>query len=356
MPAPGPGGVTAWIGVDMDAVLPRSTGVAVRVTAPARLSFTLISLDGESLRRNGIASVAVERPGAAVEVRVARGSTVVGAEPETSAELLAAVNVLGRLWDGPPVEVRLASALPQHSGFGSKTTTLLALGAAYATLCGQDADPRELARLLGRGRTSGASTGLATHGGFLVDCGHRNPPDFRSDPRRYLKPSHFAEPVDPPTPVVRLDFPDWPIMILLANGSNVGGERELEWFRAITPIPPQESWRTSHLVFMGLVPSVAERDYDGFCATVDELTFTGHFKRAQVDLQGERMTGLLEAGRREPSIDAIAMSSMGPGCFAFARDRPAAAAWAERLRRRGEIRDYWFTTARNRGASTEILR
>jgi beta-ribofuranosylaminobenzene 5'-phosphate synthase len=332
-------------------------GTAVRVSSPARLSFTLISLDGESRRRNGIASIGAERPNATVTATATpgRATTVVGAEEETHHALVDGLAKLQRIWDGPDVALDVQSSLPAHSGFGSKTTTLIAAGYAYGLLSGQTPDIRWLSATLGRGRTSGASTGLAEHGGFLVDCGHLNPPDFAAEPTKYLRPSHFATEVQPPTPVIKMDFPDWPILILQVNGRNIGGPEELEWFTTTMPIPPAESWRTSHLVFMGLAPAVAERDYDTFCSVVNELTFTGYFKRAQIALQGQEMVDLLDEGRSQSSVDAIAMSSHGPTCFAFCRDTEAAAAWAEGLRQRGVIRAHWFTTVRNSGLAATWL-
>ncbi|MDT0427337.1 beta-ribofuranosylaminobenzene 5'-phosphate synthase family protein [Streptomyces salyersiae] len=330
---------------------------AVRVSAPARLSFTLISLDGESMRRNGIAAMAVDRPGLTAEVRAADDGVteVTGTADETTREVTAAVETLRKLWDGPAARVTVDRPLPQHSGFGSKTNTLLAVGHAYGRLCGREPSPRELARLLGRGRTSGASTGLAEFGGFLVDGGHRNPPEFAQDPQAFLRPSRFAREVAPPRPVVRLDFPDWPVLILLTHGRHLGGQEELRWFQRITPIPPEESWRTSHLVFMGLAPAIIEQDYEAFCAAVNEITFTGHYKQAQIAFQGEAVTGVLEAGRAAPSVDAIALSVTGPACFAFTQRPDEATVWAEDLLRRGLIRDFWFTRANNDGMRTTHL-
>jgi beta-ribofuranosylaminobenzene 5'-phosphate synthase len=329
---------------------------ALRVSAPARLSFTLISLDGTSMRRNGIAAMAVDRPGLTAEIRAADSVTrVTGTAEETARELTTALGTLQRLWDGPPVQVTVTEPLPQHSGFGSKTNTLLAVGHAYGRLCGLEPELRELSQTLGRGRTSGASTGLAEFGGFLVDGGHRNPPDFSETPHTYLRPSRFAQQVAPPQPVVRLDFPDWPVLVMLTHGRHLGGKEELDWFQSVTPIPPEESWRTSHLVFMGLAPAVLEQDFDAFCAAVNEITFTGYFKQAQIGFQGDAVTSVLESGRAEHSVDAIALSVTGPACFAFSRRPEAAALWAEDLRRRGLIRDFWFTKANNDGICTTHL-
>lgn len=327
---------------------------AVRVCGPSRLSFTLINLDAGSLRRNGIAAMAVRRPGLIAEVQPVLGaSRVTGAAEETAAGLLAALATLEKRWEGPPVNVHLTRPLPQHTGFGSKTATLLAVGRAYAEICGRSVELPELSHLLGRGRTSGASTGLAVTGGFLVDGGHRNPPEMAADPAAFLRPSRYAPPAPVPRPVVSLPFPPWPVLILITHGRHLGGQRELDWFTRVTPIPSEEARRTAQLVFLGLAPAVAEHDFDGFCDAVNEITFTSHFKREQIMFQGRPVEDVLAAGRASSAVDAIALSVTGPACFAFARDPRAAEAWAASLLRKGLLRDYWFTQADNRGLTLD---
>lgn len=331
------------------------TAHTVQVSGAARLSFTLINLDAASLRRNGIAAMAVRRPGLTVQVRASPdgASRVLGVEPETTADLTAALATLEKLWDGPPATVTVTRALPQHCGFGSKTVSLLAVGRAYGALCGQDPALPRLAELLGRGRTSGASTGLAESGGFLVDGGHRNPADFATSPATYLRPSRFAQPVPVPKPIVRLPFPPWPVLVLMTNGRHLGGAEELAWFQRVTPIPTEQAQRTAQLVFMGLAPAVAEHDYDAFCDAVNEITFTSHFKRAQIAFQGRAVEDVLAAGRDSAAIDAIALSVTGPACFAFTREPTAAREWAQSLTRRGLLHDFWFTDADNRGLTLD---
>jgi beta-ribofuranosylaminobenzene 5'-phosphate synthase len=299
----------------------------------------------------------VQRPGITARAHLVDRDTirVVGTVQETTDDLAAGLRTLRERWDGPGALIEVVRPLPQHSGFGSKTTSLLAVGYAYGMLCGRRADLRKLSALLGRGRTSGASTGLAAHGGFLVDGGHRNPPEFYSAPREYLRPSRFAAAVDPPTPIVRLPFPEWPVLILMSNGRHLGGAEELAWFQSVTPIPPVEAARTAQLVFLGLAPAIAEHDYDGFCAAVDEITFSSYFKREQIRFQGTEMIDLLDEGRAEKSVDAIALSVTGPACFAFTRDPAAATRWAEGLRERRLVRDFWFTNADNTGITTTFV-
>lgn len=333
------------------------SGWAVRVAAPARISFTLINLDAGSLRRNGIAAMAVERPGLTAEVRRSPDGEcrVRGVAEETAAELSAALGTLAERWGGPPAAVTVTRPLPPHSGFGSKTTSLLAVGYAYGVLCGRRPVIRELSEVLGRGRTSGASTGLAEVGGFLVDGGHRNPPEFAASPASYLRPSRFAPPVPPPAPVVTLPFPPWPVLILLTRARHLSGGEELAWFQRVTPIPVEEARRTAQLVFMGLAPAVAEQDYEAFCDALNEITFVSWFKREQIAFQGRSVADVLDEGRGATAIDAIGLSVTGPACFAFTRDPVAAEKWAADLRDRGLVEDFWFTNAVNHGLTINCV-
>src|SRR5207302_1833838 len=117
------------------------------------------------------------------------------ADENGAAHREAVTGLLARLrdaWDGPPARIVIRKGLPPHTGFGSGTTTALAVGRAYAQFAGRPIDGGEIARMAGRAGTSGASPNLIERGGFLVDGGHRNPDDFAEDPKRYLVPTRYA--------------------------------------------------------------------------------------------------------------------------------------------------------------------
>ena len=324
----------------------------VRVRAAARLSFTLIDLNGATGRRNGMASMSLRDPAMTAtlwpddigEHRVA------GQDTQHGEQITALLDVLCAQWGGPAVRCVVDSALPAHHGFGSKTTTLLAIGKAYATLCGQAMTSGELARLCGRAGTSGASVNLIDSGGFLIDGGHANPDDFVEDPHRYLLPSRFAGAGRTPPALVRLPFPPWPVLVIVGKGVELHGKPELDWFRRTLPIPYEEVCRTAHLLLMNMAPAIAEADYPAFCRALDRLTFDTWYKREQVATQSDEIRALLEQGRARQEIDAIGMSVTGPMCFAFTRDPAAAVRWLTPLRDSGAVLDFFFTTAQNNPA------
>jgi beta-ribofuranosylaminobenzene 5'-phosphate synthase len=321
----------------------------VRIRTGCRVSFTLIDLNGETGRRNGMASMALRSPAfeAAIfpsEVTEFRADSN-GAEHRDS--VLAALERLREAWNGPAVQVDIRKGLPAHMGFGSGTTTVVAIGRAYAQFADRPIDGAEIARLAGRAGTSGASPNLIERGGFLVDGGHLNPDDFAEDPRRYLVPTRYAGGGRRPPVLIAAPFPPWPILVIIPNGNQMHGEVERDFFYRTLPIPAEEARRTAHAVLMNLATSVLEADYQAFCRAVDFITYESYFKQRQIEMQSTEVKSLLEEARRGKELDAIAMSSEGPMCYAFTERPRSAIEWLRELKEAGVVRDYWFTGARN---------
>ncbi|MGC1852131.1 MAG: beta-ribofuranosylaminobenzene 5'-phosphate synthase family protein [Solirubrobacterales bacterium] len=321
----------------------------VRVRAAGRLSFTLIDLNGNGGRRNGMASMSLRDPSFQAVVRPADRVAVVDDDGRARhvAEIVEFLRALRKRWQTPPAEVVVEQPLPAHTGFGSKTTTLLAIGKAYMQLCGRVSSTEELAQTAGRAGTSGASVNLIDAGGFLIDGGHANPPDFGEDPQRYLVPSRFAGAARKPPPLVSMPFPPWPILIFLGVGTELSGAPELDWFRETLPIPVEEARRTAHHMLMHMAPAVAESDYGAFCDALNVLTYEHHYKQEQIAVQSEEIKTVFREARDAAEIDAIGLSVTGPMCFAFSRRPADAVAWVESLRSRGLVREHWWSCAQN---------
>ncbi len=329
----------------------------VRVRTGCRVSFTLIDLNGETGRRNGMASMALRSPGLEAVV-LPSDADQVEADENGSAHMEAITSLLQRLrdmWDGPPARVVIRKGLPPHTGFGSGTTTALAVGRAYAQFSGRPIDGVEIARAAGRAGTSGASPNLIERGGFLVDGGHRNPDDFAEDPRRYLVPTRYAGGGRRPPVLISAPFPPWPILVIIPNGNQMHGETERRFFHRTLPIPAEEARRTAHAVLMNLATSVLEADYEAFCRAVNFLTYQSYFKQRQIEMQTADVKRLLQEVRERDEIDALAMSSEGPMCYAFTRRPQAAVRWLAEVREAGIVREYWFSGARNAPATVDWI-
>jgi len=268
-------------------------------------------------------------------------------------DCLALLRRLRVAWKGPPTFVSIERGIERHVGLGATSMTMLALARAYAELCDVRVSIDELARLTGRGGTSGASVNLFETGGFVVDGGRKRGDDAAD---AHLLPSRFARvTLRRPPVLIRRDFPRWPVLLMRGAGRGLEGPEELEWFRSIVPTPIEEARRASHLVLMGLAPAVADADYEGFCTAVNAITRTGYYKRKQLELQVAEVRALaLDAPHRD-DVHASGLSSMGPTCFAFVEESAALEAWLMELRDCGVIESYHFTRASNHGAAVEHI-
>lgn len=330
-------------------------GWGVRVRAASRLSFTLIDLSDHGGRKNGMASLSLRDPSFEATVRPATESDVIADEVSAvyADDIRRLLSEAARRWHTPPATVTVERGLAPHTGLGSKTTTLLAVGQAYLLLSGKKVSTERLARVVKRGGTSGASVNLIDRGGFIVDGGHKAPLDLAAEPGLHLRPSGFALPARKPPVLVRLKFPPWPILMILAAGHNVHGPSEATWFEGVVPIPVEEARKTAHLILLHLAPAVAEADYEAFCRTVNVITSETYYKREQIARQSHGVRQLISEAQRRPEVDAIGMSSMGPCCYALSRRPEALVSWLEEQREAGLVERFWFTTAQNHPAVFE---
>lgn len=151
---------------------------AVTVRSPCRLSFTLIDLTGKSGRKNGMASMVVETPSFSCRLAQSTRTSVESNDAGSEYHDVIAnyLESLRRELGGGYVRVCLDGHIPTHTGFGSKTNTLLSIGKGFAAVYGIDAATDRLAAIAGRAGTSGGTVNLIDRGGFLVDGGHATPP------------------------------------------------------------------------------------------------------------------------------------------------------------------------------------
>jgi beta-ribofuranosylaminobenzene 5'-phosphate synthase len=169
-----------------------------------------------------------------------------------------------------------------------------------------------------------------------------------------LLPSRLIGPGPKAPLLIASAFPAWPILMVMPRGKHIHGPAEADFFYSTLPIPLAEAQKTAHTVLMNLAPSVVEADYHAFCRALNCITFDTYFKQRQIELQDATVHTLINEARRN-GIDAIGMSSMGPGCFSFTRAPRRAVGWLKELRKDGIVSDFWFTRAANQPARVERI-
>jgi beta-ribofuranosylaminobenzene 5'-phosphate synthase len=317
-----------------------------QVSAPSRLHFGLIDLNGDQGRIDGGAGVALSHPRVVVKSRRGRGRLDL---PDEAAELLQ--GLADRLQiDLASLDVELSEGFSPHVGLGSHTQLALALGSAISLAAGQERSLRSLAEAAGRGGTSGIGVNVFDKGGLVIDGGHTFGPGKEKE--RCLPSSASQAGVAPL--LARYELPESWRFALVTPRSEPGahGTREVSLFEEAFPLDPVETGAVCRQVLMGLMPAAALGDLEGLGRSLTTLQRQG-FKKLEVSLQPRP---IVELGRVmvEAGAAGAGLSSFGPTVYALTGDESKATevvhAALSYLEGQGIEGDGWTTAPDNHGA------
>src|SRR3990167_10716023 len=161
------------------------------------------------------------------------------------------------------VSVTVRSLAPEHHGFGSKTSLLLAIAQSAFLAAGynpyeQKARIVELSR---RGGTSGIGVNSFWTGGLVVDGGHKAP----SQDRLFLPSSERRSNKVPPV-IVHANMPrNWVVQTYYdPEFRAIEGDEEKALFQSIMPLSHEDIHKTISATYHGIVPAVIEADLEQF--------------------------------------------------------------------------------------------
>lgn len=287
----------------------------VSVSTGTRLHLGFTNLSGDLGRCFGSIGVALDRPSTTVVVEECDEFEVRGGDRE---QLRAYARRFAEHFGVEPrVSIDVRERIPEHVGLSSGTQLALGVGAGLAAICGIDADIREVARALGRGRRSGIGITAFQGGGLVIDAGAR------------LQPAG-GDAV--PTVVWRRDFPAaWCFVVAIpGEGRGLSGQSEEGVFEALVPSVriSEEVCRLTQLVLM---PALVEQDIEEFgraLTAIDRKTgayFAG--------VQG----GVYAGGETDETVDTMlragvagaGQSSWGPAVYGLVHENAAGRVEAE---------------------------
>lgn len=278
----------------------------MRIETGCRLHFGLIDLNGNIGRVDGGVGLSLENPGMIIEGELSDEMEVTGAMSNRAAH---AVQAVQEEIEGDPVRLKITSIIPQHVGLGSGTQVALASGRLTSLLNESELSVDKLAKITGRGGTSGIGTAAFDNGGFIVDGGHN------FEEKDHFVPSSVSN-VGPPPVIARYDFPPWEIAVFIPEGEGAYGRQEFGVFNEACPIDPSEVGRLSRVIIMKLLPSIKTADFRDFKESIQSIQQTG-FKKEEVKRQpksAQLIEDLTQAGY------AAGLSSLGPAVFAVHPD------------------------------------
>jgi beta-ribofuranosylaminobenzene 5'-phosphate synthase len=287
----------------------------VIIRTASRIHVTLLDMNGSLGRVDGGIGIALDDPSILLEAQAVPSLEIHGCNSLTAQRIRdCAERVLAKIHAGSSVSITVREHYPAHTGLGGGSQLALATARACCELYGTAMTTGELARMVGRGGTSGIGTAAFEHGGFIVDGGHRFGPGCA---KTGFAPSSASKGVQPPPVLMHHDFPgDW--RILLATPSlpeGASGTREIEIFRNCCPVPLDEVRMLCHEVLMRMLPGIAEQDLDQFGTSVNAIQELG-FKKVELSFQPRVVPGLLDAMRAAGAAGA-GMSSFGPTLYAI---------------------------------------
>ena len=294
---------------------------SISVSLPTRIHLGLLDLSLEGIRVDGGIGLMLDRPGIALTGRL--GS-------ETHESLLPALRLVEQgLGLAAPrgYGVSLAGDYLQHVGLGSGTQIRLGLAALLLALNERKVEISELAPMVGRGGTSGIGSWGFWTGGYVVDAGHD---------RRHKKSFQPSALVDAPTmpPLVSTGpFPWTPIIAIGSGLKKIYGHVEELLFQQHTPIPRSETLAGYEALYGGMLPSILERDFEGFCTHLDVYSATG-FKKRELEIQGAAGRQCIST-MRDAGLRGVTMSSWGPCFVGFVRSTAELPPIVERLTQGG---------------------
>ena len=291
------------------------------IRTPSRLHITLIDLNGVHGRIDGGVGLTLDDPSLHLEAEPCENGieTVFSKSSQKIPGLVedyskkiesAASKVISAMNYNGGFKFNLDAAYSPHSGLGSGTQLSLAVAKLITKLNGQNINAQILAKMVGRGGTSGIGVESFENGGFIVDGGHK------SNEKSNFLPSS-ASSASPPPIIARYNFPeDWKIILTIPNVERgVSGSKEIDAFQNYCPINLRDVEKLSHLILMKLMPAVVESDLDAFGSAINNIQCTG-FKKIENKLQNSRINSIMEE-LRNAGAAGVGMSSFGPTIYSF---------------------------------------
>ncbi|MFZ1127135.1 beta-ribofuranosylaminobenzene 5'-phosphate synthase [Methanoregula sp.] len=325
----------------------------VIIRTPSRIHVTLLDMNGGLGRVDGGIGIALDDPSILLEAQASPSLEVRGCDSLTAQRVReCAESVLAKIHAGSSISITVREHYPAHIGLGGGSQLALATARACCELYGKSMTTRELARMVGRGGTSGIGTAAFEHGGFIIDGGHRFGPGRE---KTGFAPSSASKGVQPPPVLIHHDFPrDWRILLAIpALPEGASGTREAGIFRNCCPVPVDEVRTLCHEVMMRMLPGIAEQDLDLFGTSVNIIQELG-FKKVELSFQPREVSGLLDAMRAAGAAGA-GLSSFGPTLYAIGdtgMQEIERAAQSSMLEMGGG--STYITSARNSGAAVRI--
>ena len=282
----------------------------ITVKTICRVHFGFLDLSGDLGRLYGSIGVALDDPSTIVKVTKAEQLIT---ENGGEKKIISFVKKFSQHYQvQPTVRIQLIDSIPEHTGLGSGTQLALAVSTALAKICEIDANVRELARIMGRGRRSGIGVACFETGGFIIDSGRKNVCENRA--------------ATPPAVIFRHDFPaDWCFVLVIPETEKGLFGREEDEAMSLLKCPKRISEEICRLTQVKLLPSLIEKDIEEFGNALSEIDLrTGRcFEKAQGGIHRGKVAEDLVQFMLQCGAYGAGQSSWGPSIYGLVDETKA---------------------------------
>ncbi|MEM1742776.1 MAG: hypothetical protein QXK95_02300 [Nitrososphaerota archaeon] len=297
------------------------------VETGSRIHLGFIDPVGLSGRRWGSIGLYVKNP--SLKIRVDKSEKIQVNGPSWIDDL---VRFIVEKLEVPGLKIECIEYIPRHVGLGSGTQAIFSIAYAATKLDGIDYTLEELANLFRRCRRSGAGFWLFQKGGLVVDGGKSSENEI-------------------PPLLFRIDFPEeWIIVLGLPENtsSRVYGDIEEKYMEDISR--EGDPRNIAYTVLMKLIPSLVNRDFDGFTEAVEELDVetSRFFQKHQGGTYSYYSLSAVDV-LKKAGVKGVGQSSWGPTVYGF-MEKKYVDDVVEKLRSVEGFR-FIFTSPRNSGAT-----
>jgi len=315
----------------------------VAVRSYPRLHLGLLDLSGAYMRVDGGFGISVSAFPLTATVSESVSTQIVGQSADIRKLCQHVLDDMKEILPHTCVKIAVESEGALHWGLGFATQCVFSVAQALLLFFQLDISKDELALILHRGGTSGIGIHSFYHGGFLVDGGHAFPKD-----KNTLGPTSQCTPTVIPPLIARLPFPNWLICIAVPNVQRLlGGMDEVEFWHQVTPIPIDEGRLLCHNLLMGILPSVALKNFSDFCSAIQISTIAG-MKKREIAYWQPGFTQCSDILRKN-GWHGITLSSLGPAIIGFAENSEIVMVKKSAMESSGLFSSIVITTARNSG-------
>jgi beta-ribofuranosylaminobenzene 5'-phosphate synthase len=321
----------------------------VVVRSVSRIHITLIDLHGGLGRVDCGVGFTLEEPKMVVSAKRSKSFKVKG---DIEGKAKDAIFKLSNYYNlDKLVSIDVKESYMPHVGLGSATQIYLSSSFAFLKLNLVKASVREVAKIVGRGGTSGIGIAAFEHGGFILDGGHKF---GKGEEKESFLPSSASK-ASPAPLLARLDFPeDWNVILAIPySGRRIHAKEEVKVFSDYCPIPQFEVEKLCRVILVKLMPSLVDKDITNFGDAIDEIQKIG-FKKIEVKIQEDFVKRLMSEARRLGAF-GCGLSSFGPTIYSFTKSKRHADSLACELRALIEkeeksVGKVIVTKGRNKGA------